>query len=67
MKCINIILTIQSKQRKLETTSIFIDEKRYKDLVIYFTRYKRGKIITMLNLHYHELMGKNNEHEGKNI
>ena len=41
-----------------------IDEKHYKDLVIYFTRYDRCNTI-MLNLHYHEVMGNIKEHEGK--
>ena len=35
-----------------------IDEKYYKDLVIYVTRYDHGKTITMLSLYYHELMEK---------
>ena len=42
-----------------------IDEKHFKDLVIYFTRYDYGITITMLNLYYHELMGNIKGHEGK--
>ena len=33
--------------------------------MIYFTRYVHRKLIKMLSLHYHELMGKNKEHERK--
>ena len=33
--------------------------------MIYFTRYVQSKSIKMLNLHYYELMGKIEEHEGK--
>ena len=39
--------------------------KNYKNLVIYSTRYDHHKTITMLSLHYHALMGKIKEHEGK--
>ena len=39
--------------------------KNYKDLVIYFTRYVHIKSIKMLNPHYHELVGKIEEHKGK--
>ena len=35
--------------------------------MIYFTRYDRGKTITMLNLCYHELMVKIKDHEGKKL
>ena len=52
--------------KKLETTNILIDEKNYKDLTIYFTRYANSKSIEMLSLHYHELMGNIKEDEGKN-
>ena len=43
-----------------------IDEKHYKDLVIYFTRHFHSKSIKIFCLHYYELMGKIKEHEGKN-
>ena len=39
--------------------------KNYKDLVIYFTRYVHIKSIKMLNPHYHNLVGKLEEHKGK--
>ena len=42
-----------------------IDEKNYKDLVIYFTRYVHSKSIKMLSLYYHKLMAKAKEHGGK--
>ena len=45
-------------KKKLETENILIHEKNYKDLVIYFTRYVHSKLIKMLSLYYHELMGK---------
>ena len=53
------------KAKKLDTKNIFIDKKNYKDLMIYFTRYVHRKLIKMLSLRYHELMGKNKEHERK--
>ena len=40
----------------IETKNILIDQKHYKDLMIYFTRYAHKKLIKMLSLHYHELM-----------
>ena len=45
-------------KKKLETENILIHEKNYKDLVIYFTRYVHSKLIKILSLYYHELMGK---------
>ena len=59
-------MTIYSKQTKLQTKNILIDEKNYADLVNYFTRYNHRKQIRMLILYYHELIGKIEEHEGKN-
>ena len=55
------------KAKKLETKNISIDEKNYKDLVIYFTRSVHIKSIQMLSLYSHELIGKIEEHEGKKI
>ena len=52
-----------AKAKKQETENILINEKNYKDLVIYF-RLVYSKLIKML-LHYHELMGNIKEHEGK--
>ena len=51
------------KTKKLETKNILINEKNYKHLTIYFTRYVHSKSIKVLSLHYHELMGKIQEHE----
>ena len=51
--------------KKLEIKNILIDEKNYKDFVIYFARYAYKKSKKMLHLHYHELMGTIEEHEGK--
>ena len=45
--------------------NILIDEKNYKDLIIYFTRCNRGKSIRILNLYYQELVGKIEEDKGK--
>ena len=53
------------KSKKVETKNIVIDEKSYKDLVLYTARYDRNKTLTMLNLYYNELMGKIKEHKGK--
>ena len=59
------IILKKNKAKKLETKNILINEKNYKDLSIYFTRYVHMNAIKMLSLHYHELMGKIKEHEGK--
>ena len=39
------------KKKKIGTKNILINEKHYKGLVIYFSRYDHGKTITMLNLY----------------
>ena len=46
------------KAKQLETNNIFIEEKNYKNLVIYFNRYVPSNLIKMLNLHYHESIRK---------
>ena len=46
------------RAKTIETKNIFIDEKNYKDIVICFTRYNRGKSMRMLSLHCHESVGK---------
>ena len=55
------------RAKKLETKHFLINDKNYKDLVIYFTIYVHNKSIKMLGLHNHELTGKTEEHKGKNI
>ena len=57
------LIKTKTKNKKIEIKNTLIDEKSYKDLIIYFTRYDRGKSIRMLRLYYHELMGKIDEHE----
>ena len=52
--------------KKLEMKNILNNKKKYKDLVIYFTRYDRGISIRMLSLYYDELMGKIEEDKGRN-
>ena len=50
--------------------NVLIDKKSYKDLVIFFFGYDRGKSIRMswkYENQYHELTGKIEEHKGKNI
>ena len=46
------------ESQKTETENISINEKNYKDLVIYFTNYVNSKSIKMLNLSCHELTKK---------
>ena len=53
------------KANKLHTKNILVDEKHYKDLVVYFTRHFHSKLIKMLSLHYYELIGKIEEYAGK--
>ena len=69
IESITIILTIKKKKKKkkIEPKYILINLKIYKDLKTSFTRYVPKISIKMLNLHYHELMGKIEECEGKNI
>ena len=55
------------KAKELETKNILIDKKNYKDFGIYFARYFHKKWIKKLSLHYHELIGKIKEHEGKKV
>ena len=55
------------KAKKLETKIILMDEKSYKDLVIFFTRYDCEKSIRMLSLYYQELIGKIEEYERKRV
>ena len=55
------------KAKKSEIKNILIDEKNYKDLVIYFTRYVHKKSIKTFYLYYNELIGNITEHEEKNI
>ena len=49
----------------IESKNILIDEKNFKDLVIYFTRYVNCKVIKTLSLYFYKLMGKIEENEGK--
>ena len=53
------------KKENLETKNISFDQKSYKNLVIYFTRYVHNKSIKILRLHYDELVGKTEELEVK--
>ena len=41
--------------------------RNYKDFLIYFTRCVHINSINILSVHEHGLMGKTEEHEGKNI
>ena len=50
------------KAKKIDTKNILIHEKNYMDLAIYFTRYV-SKLIKMLSMYYHKLMGEIKEHE----
>ena len=67
-----IILTIWSKQKtqkiiklkkKIEIKNILVYEKNYKDFTTYLTRHIDRKLIEMLCLHYHELMGNIKERQ----
>ena len=55
------------KPNKVETKNILIDEKKFKDLIIYFTRYINLRSMKMLSRYFCKLIGKIKEHEGKNI
>ena len=51
------------KAKTLETKTILISEKNFKNLVICFIRYVDKKLIKILSLYYHELIGIIEEHE----
>ena len=51
--CLNYLI----KAKKLETKNNLIDDKNYKDLVI-FTRYEHRNSINMLSFCYHKLIEK---------
>ena len=53
------------KAKKKETKTILIKERNYKDLVIYFTSYVHCNSIKILSFHYHELIRKIEDYEGK--
>ena len=57
-------MRIKSNQ-KIRKKNNFIHEKNYKDLVIFYNRYGRGKSIIVLSLWYHKLIGKIEVQEGK--
>ena len=58
-------MTNRSKKKKLDSINILIDEKKQKDLVMYYTRYGDNKSI--LRLHCHKFKGKIQKHEETNI
>ena len=47
----NYYFDILAKARKLETKNISVDERNYKNLVIYFARYDHWKSIKLLYLY----------------
>ena len=53
------------KKKNLDSINILIDEKKQKDLVMYYTRYGDNKSI--IRLHYHKFKGKIQKHEETNI
>ena len=56
IKCISLLRTKSA-----------IDEKNYKDLVVYFTNYVNSKSIKILSLDYRKSMRKIEENEEKYI
>ena len=56
-----------NQNRRSRNSTFFNWLKNYRDLVIYFTRYDPGKKLRTSRLYYHELLGMNEEYEGKNI
>ena len=58
-------MTNRSEKKKLDSINILIDEKKQKDLVMYYTRYGDKK--SLLRLHYHKFKGKIQKHEETNI
>ena len=61
----NYYFSNSTEAEKIETKNILIDEKNYKDLVIYFFRHVYNELIEILRLHYDELIGKIEAHKGK--
>ena len=57
-----------TEARKIsEIKNILINGENCKDLKAYFTRYVHKKLIKILGLHYHELMGTSEEQEAKKL
>ena len=55
------------KVTKIEIKYVLIDEKNYRNFVISFTIYDRGKSIRMLGLHYHGFIAKIEEYGRKTV
>ena len=53
------------KAKMLEPETILINEKNFKTLVIYFSRYDHGRSMTMLSLYVHELVEKIELYDGE--
>lgn len=60
-----VLFWLLNERKKIETKVILINEKSYKDLVSFFTRYDRRKSIRMLSLYYHKTIGNIKEYEWK--
>ena len=56
-----------SNRKKMEIKNVSIDEIKYKNWLIYFSRYDCGKSIKMLSAYYHGLAGNSEEYERKII
>ena len=61
IKSTSIILI--AKANKLETRNILIEEKNWR--ISQYILHVHRRLIKMLSLHYHKLVGKIKEHEGK--
>ena len=55
------------KKKKKKIKNVLIDDTKYKNWLIYFTRYNREKSIETLSAYYHRLVGDTEEHERKII
>ena len=55
------------ESEKLKNKNILVDEKNFKNLVIYFTRYVNCNSIKMLSLYFYKSLGRIEKRDGKNI
>ena len=62
-----ILFGLSNRKKKMKIKNVLIDETKYKNWLIYFTRYDRENLIETLSVYYHRLVGNTEEHERKII
>ena len=57
-----ILFGLSNRKKKMKIKNVLIDETKYKNWLIYFTRYDRENLIETLSVYYHRLVGNTEEH-----